>query len=68
MQVNLNAAIKYIAQKNQIELNYDGILTHQDTLVPRPAAKWWIRVPQASFEQLVRGFCPECRKQLGAEP
>ena len=34
MQVNLNAAIKYIAQKNQIELNYDGILTHQDTLSP----------------------------------
>lgn len=32
MQVNLNASIKYTAQKNQLELSYDGILTQQDTL------------------------------------
>ncbi|MFO7668746.1 MAG: DUF481 domain-containing protein [Bacteroidales bacterium] len=32
MQVNLNGTVTYLAQKNQVELSYDGILTLQDTL------------------------------------
>ncbi len=32
MQVNLDVSVNYLAQKNKIELSYDGILTQQDTL------------------------------------
>lgn len=32
MQVNLSGSMKYLAEKNQMELSYDGILTTQDTL------------------------------------
>ncbi len=32
LQLNLNIFLRYLAQKNQIELSYDGILTQQDTL------------------------------------
>jgi len=31
MQVNLNAALTYLAEKNQVKLSYDGILTQQDS-------------------------------------
>ena len=32
MQVNLNASVRYTAQKNLLEFTYDGLLTQQDTL------------------------------------
>ena len=32
MQLNLNGAVTYLAEKNQLELSYDGNLTLQDTL------------------------------------
>jgi len=32
MQINLNASLKYLGQKNQAEISYDGNLTLQDTM------------------------------------
>ena len=32
LQLNLNAAVKYLAEKNEYEISYDGNLTLQDTL------------------------------------
>ena len=61
MQLNLNAAVTYLAEKNQIELSYDGNLTLQDTLdaserqsggfiFRRLLPRNWFLVSELSFE------------------
>lgn len=61
MQVNLNASIKYTAEKNQLQLSYDGNLSQQDSLdanqrqsggivFRRILPKNWFLVSGLSFE------------------
>ncbi len=61
MQINLNAAVTYLAEKNQLELSYDGNLTLQDTvdaserqsgglIFRRLLPRNWFLVSELSFE------------------